>query len=97
MSYLDGIATEIRDEVPESAFSADHSESLFRAYAVLLLAKGAEVTEEDVHNAWVAWMTDRGERHSSMVPFDQLQPETRAEDSPFVRAIRQVAERSRRI
>ena len=58
---------------------------------VLLLAKGEEVTREDVHNAWVAWMLDKGEAHESMVPFAELSAETQAEDSPFMAAVRAVA------
>ena len=65
--------------------------SLFLLYAVLLLAKGEDVTREDVHNAWVAWMEFNGEEHKSMVPFTELPPDTQAEDSPFVIAIRSVA------
>lgn len=60
-------------------------------YAVLLLAKGESVSAEDVHNAWVAWMAARGEIHESMRPFSELTSATKAEDSPFVMAIRRVA------
>ena len=69
----------------------ENTSDLFLLYGVLLLAKGEAVTREDVHNAWVAWMAIKGEDHQSMVPFSQLPPETQAEDSPFVLAIRQVA------
>ena len=58
---------------------------------MLLLAKGQEVTREDVHNAWVAWMLERGETHESMVPFAELSAETQAEDSPYMVAVRTVA------
>jgi hypothetical protein len=64
-------------------------------YAVLLLAKQENVTGEDVHNAWVAWMLSKGQQHDAMVPFSQLAPNTQAEDSPFVTAIRAVARSSR--
>ena len=57
---------------------------------MLLLAR-EEVTREDVHNAWVAWMTGNGENHESMVPFAKLPTDTQAEDSPLVVAIRTVA------
>jgi hypothetical protein len=91
MTYLDALANEIRGVVAPDALPDEDTSSLFRIYAVLLMAKGQEVTREDVHNAWVAWMLDKGETHNSMVLFDDLPAETQAEDSPFVVAIRTVA------
>ncbi len=93
MTYLDAVAEEIRRAVPGDALPAEDTSGLFLMYAVLLLAKGEAVTREDVHNAWVAWMADKGEAHESMAPFAELPPETQAEDSPFVVAIRAVARR----
>jgi hypothetical protein len=96
MTYLDTLAEEIRGAVAADALPQDEdTSSLFRTYAVLLLAKGEEVTREDVHNAWVAWMLDRGETHESLVPFAELSAETQAEDSPFMVAVRTVARRYR--
>jgi hypothetical protein len=92
-TYLDVLADEIRREVPVDALPDDNTDDLFRSYAVLLLAKGEEVSRQDVHNAWVAWMSARGEEHESMRPFEQLPDDTKAEDSPFVLAIRRVAVR----
>lgn len=91
MSYLDGVADEIRGAVRQDALPDEDTTDLFRLYAVLLLAKGDAVTREDVHNAWVAWMLARGEDHESLVPFSDLDPPTQVEDGPFVVAIREVA------
>ncbi|MHB1847244.1 MAG: DUF7701 domain-containing protein [Deltaproteobacteria bacterium] len=94
MTYLDDIAADIRNAVAENALPDEDTTGLFLSYAVLLLAKGEDVTREDVHNAWVAWMSSKGhgdESHESMLPFSELPPETQAEDSPFVVAIRTVA------
>jgi len=91
VTYLDPIAEAIKQQVPKDALPAEDATDLFRAYAVLLLAKGEDVTRRDVHNAWVAWMTTRGKRHPSMRPFEELPEDTKAEDSPFVNAIRHVA------
>lgn len=94
MTYLDALAEEIRRAVSPSALPDEDTTGLVLSYAVLLLAKGEDVTREDVHNAWVAWMSSKGhgdESHESMVPFSELPPETQAEDSPFVIAIRTVA------
>jgi hypothetical protein len=95
MTYLDQIAHAIRQAAQPDALPDDVTTDLFRLYAVLLLAKDSEVTHEDVHNAWVAWMLSKGEHHPSLVPFEELDAQTQAEDSPFMGAIREVA-RSRR-
>jgi len=91
MTYLGALADEIRRAVAPDALPGEDATNLFRTYAVLLLAKGQEVTREDVHNAWVAWMLEKGETHESMVPFAELSAETQAEDSPFMVAVRTVA------
>lgn len=90
MTYLQRIAGLIRSEVPADLVPED-SDSLFLLYAVLARAKGASVTPEDVHDAWVAWCDLRGVQHSSAVPFADLDEETQSEDEPFVAAIRTVA------
>jgi hypothetical protein len=92
VTYLDLLAGAIHDAVPSEALPGEDTADLFRLYAVLLLAKGEGVTPEDVHNAWVAWMASKGEDHESMVPFADLPDETQTEDSPFVVAIRSVAQ-----
>lgn len=89
--YLNELAEEIRRSVPPTALPDGDTSSLFRTYAVLLLAKGEAVTRADVHNAWVAWMAQHDDNHESLVPFSALDPETQAEDSPYVVAIRKVA------
>lgn len=91
--YLNDIARAIRDEVPAAALPEGTTLDLFRLYAVLLLAKGHNVTHEDVHNAWVAWMASRDADHDALVPFSALDADAQAEDSPFVTAIRAVARR----
>lgn len=91
MTYLDQVAATIREAVPVDALPEGDTTNLFLLYAVLLLAKGEDVTRRDVHNAWVAWTISKGEAHESLVPFDKLDPRTQAEDSPFVIAIRAAA------
>jgi hypothetical protein len=87
VTYLDEMADAIRLNVPPQALPQGDVDALFRVYAVLALAKGDRATREDVHNAWVAWMLDRGESHESIRPFQELDERTKEEDSPFVRAI----------
>jgi len=93
MSYMSDLAYEIRNEIPQRLLPAQNTDLLFLMYALLLIAKGRGVGPEDVHNAWAVWMTHTGQSHESLVPFDQLADSTKAEDLPFVEAIRRVAER----
>lgn len=86
-SYLDELATAIRGHAPSGGSSTRDLDSLFRLYAVLALAKGVEVTAEDVHNAWVAWTQDSDADHSALRPFSQLDHETQLEDCPYAEAI----------
>ncbi|MEV5595666.1 hypothetical protein [Streptomyces sp. NPDC052496] len=96
MTYLDRLATLIRSCLPAEAEPPADSDGLFRIYAVLLRAKGEQVTEEDVHDAWSAWMLSVDGRHRALVPFRELDPETRAFDIPYAQAIRAAARRLRK-
>ena len=93
VGYLTQLAQEIRDEVPPDLLPDGDLNLLFSMYAVLALAKGAAVEEEDVHNAWVAWMIHEGKSHRALRPYRLLPATTRRLDGPFVRAIRAVANR----
>jgi hypothetical protein len=87
MSYVDEIAQQIRNEVFPDDLPESDLDSLFLFYAVLCLTKGSDVSRRDVHDAWSAWMTLRGEEHEALIPFDDLRPDLRAEDAPFVAAM----------
>jgi hypothetical protein len=91
MTYLDEIALKIRKQTPADVLPTGDTGSLFRLYALLLLAKGDTVTTADVHNAWAAWMQEQDPYHRSIKPFAELSAETQASDEPFVQAIRHVA------
>jgi hypothetical protein len=93
VTYLDELAAEIERLVPRELIPQEDTGALFRLYAVLALAKGPAIDASDVHDAWAAWMQERDPGHRSLKPFDELDPETKASDEPFVRAIRAVAER----
>ncbi|MEU8029195.1 hypothetical protein [Streptomyces sp. NPDC049099] len=93
MTYLDALADRIRSCLPPHAEPPADSDALFRLYAVLLQAKGEQVTDEDVHNAWCAWMQTVNGNHKALVPFDDLDQETRAADAPYTQAIRTAARR----
>lgn len=91
MTYLSDVADEIMRELPPDLVPSEGAGDLMLGYAVLCLAVGQAVTAENVHDAWTAWMTARGQEHDSMVPFEELSPEVQIEDEPFVSAIRRVA------
>lgn len=89
MNYLDELAERIRANVPPDALPEGDTRSLFLLYAVLALAKGEQVTNRDVHNAWAAFMAQQDPGHESLVPFEELDSDTREEDTPYVLAIRE--------
>lgn len=91
MSYLDDVASAIRARVPARALPPGELDGLFRLYAVLALAKGDTVTDQDVHDAWAAWTQERDPLHAALRPFDDLDPETQAADAPYGDAIRAAA------
>lgn len=61
-------------------------------YAVLLRAKGTEVTESDVHDAWSAWMATQNAQHPSLAPYSELAEDVKTQDQVFVAAIRGAAD-----
>jgi hypothetical protein len=88
MNYLVAIANHIQSKL-EASLIPDQGDParLFRLYAVLALAKGEAVSLADVHNAWVAWMTDYDPKHTAIRPFDELDRKTALSDEPFRRAV----------
>ncbi|MFF1874464.1 hypothetical protein [Streptomyces sp. CB03911] len=94
MTYLDHLADLIRSCLPSTATPPADSDDLFRIYAVLLRSKGEQVTDEDVHDAWSAWMQSVNATHRALVPFQELSAETRAFDTPYAEAIRTAARKA---
>lgn len=90
--YLHEIAAKIRANVPADKLPSGESDALFLLYAVLLRAKGRDVTHSDVHDAWSAWMCTRDGTHESLVPYDTLSDDIQAEDRTFTAAIHQAAD-----
>lgn len=91
-NYIREVALLIREKVDQSSLPDVGLDDLFDSYAVLALAKGKEVTDEDVHNAWSAWATKYAPESESLVPFDQLSEDVRSQDTRFTNAIHDVAE-----
>jgi len=95
MDYVTRIAQLIRAELDPGMLPDGPIDDLLQLYAVLALTLGQDVCAADVHDAWVAWMARRNISHEALVPFDELDKDTAAEDTPFVMAIRAVAEAQR--
>jgi hypothetical protein len=91
-SYIDKIAVEIRRSAEPNAASADEDLSLYRIYAVLLLAKGRDVTAEDVHNAWAAWASEHEPESWSLLPFKEIPIRVQCKDKYYVDVIHKVIE-----
>lgn len=90
-SYLDHDAHRIRACLPDGVSVPANSEILFRLYAALLRAKGADTQLSDVHDAWAVWMSIVEPDHEAIRPFDELDATTRHKDEPFLAAIRKAA------
>jgi hypothetical protein len=93
LSYLDKIAAEIQHMAEPGIVPSGRDLSLYRIYAVLLLAKGHQVTLEDVHNAWAAWASESETESRNLVPFKELSAHTQTKDEPYMNAIHEVARR----
>jgi len=86
--YLDEVAALIRAHIPPNRLPEGNADELLRIYAVLLRAKGKNIAQSDVHDAWAAWMVDRDANHESLVPYAKLPEHVKEEDRVFVEAIR---------
>ena len=89
--YLTEDAQLIRSLLPPSAQPPGGDDALFLGYAVLMRAKGLEVTPEDVHDMWAAWMLTRDPHHPAIVPMEELAPGVQAMDVPYAQAIHAAA------
>ena len=89
-TYLEDDCALIGSFIPEGLLPPN-SQFLLLMYAVLLRAKGEQVTAADVHDAWVAWTVSTGQDHAAAVPFSELRRAKQMEDAPFVEAIHSAA------
>lgn len=90
-NYIQVVAEKIKQNFRPEELPKDGLADLFDSYAVLALTKGATVTNEDVHDAWVSWATKYSPESDSLIPYDQLSKSVQDEDSKFTAAIKKVA------
>lgn len=91
MNYLDKLAAEIQRTADPKSVPPDEYLPLYRLYAILLLAKGQDVTAEDVHNAWTAWASEHDPENRNLLPFKELSLPVQRKDQTYVDAIHKVA------
>jgi hypothetical protein len=93
MNYLERVAQAIYEAAfLDADWDSETDKILYRIYAVLALSKGVNTTNEDVHDAWSAWMLGYHPDHWSIIPYQQLPAATQALDEPYTRAIHEVAQ-----
>ncbi len=96
MNYLDLLAAEIQRTAEPESSPPDEYLPLYRQYAVLLRAKGEEVTSEDIHDAWAAWASDHEPDNEDLKPFKELSLSVQQRDDIYRDAVRAVARRMNR-
>lgn len=89
--YLEEIARIIRSYIPKDRLPDSNSDTLLLSYALLLRAKGVEITSSDIHDAWAVWINGVNPNHEALVPYDKLAPEVQQQDFVFVTAVRRAA------
>lgn len=90
---MDALALRVRSALPDDLLLAGAGglDDLCRIYALLVLVRGPGISAEDVHDAWATWMAIRGVDHQAIVPFADLDEETKLKDEPFAAALRSLA------
>ena len=90
--YLDDLAETIRSYIQADQLPEGDTDDLLRLYAVLLRAKGVNITHSDIHDAWSAWMAKRDGEHVSLVAYEDLAEDVREDDRVFATAVRRAAD-----
>jgi hypothetical protein len=91
-NYIRNIAEKIRKQVDQSALPDKGLDDLFDSYAVLALAKGKNVTNEDVHDAWSAWASKYDPTSDALIPYADLPADKQNDDTRFTDAIKHIAD-----
>ena len=92
-TYIDRVYTLVQEA------TGLKSKETIKMYSLLVLTKGENITLSDIHDGWSMVMNFKetnppycyGHEHKSLVPFDQLSPETQARDEKYLKALKQVA------
>lgn len=90
-NYVEEVSARIRALIDPNKLPNKGLSRLFSSYALLALSKGAEVSNEDVHDAWSIWATQYDPDNDSIVPYEELSADVQSEDTIFRDAIRKVS------
>lgn len=85
-NYIKNAKDILRETFEENNLVVD--EGLLDLYTLLLLTKGLETTEKDVHEAWAIYTNQINPRHKSLIPFEGLTKEVQDLDAPYTEAIK---------
>lgn len=92
-TYIDKVVNLVKKE------TGLKGNQLIRYYALLVLAKGENITLQDIHNGWSMDMNFKeknkycyGHDHFSIVPFDKLSKDIKAKDGRYLEGLKRVAE-----
>jgi len=84
MNYIQEVK-EMLDE--KLKMSGTEYEDLLEVYTLLVLIKGIDCTNEDVHDAWSVWQNKIDPTHQSLTFFEGLTEEVQELDSKYRDAI----------
>lgn len=89
MNYLEKLAWEIFVLAGGSLCEVfEEDKPLYLGYAVLCLAKGEEVTNADIHDAWAAnEIVNGNEKHKSLIPYNELSEDVQTIDRLYRDAV----------
>ena len=79
MNYIEKIKKELQKEFN---FSKEYI-GLLDYYALLVLVKGKNCTNEDVHDAWSIWQNRTNPKHKSLKPFNELTKKIQKLDTKY--------------
>jgi hypothetical protein len=83
MTYIEKLIAEILYEFPKLADKPE----LVDLYAAIVLAKGIELDNRAVHDAWSVWKNRTQPDHRSIIDYDDLSPEVQEMDTKYTRGL----------
>lgn len=81
----------VQEKIDELGQILNLPAELMDLYILLVFVKGAEVTLEDVHDAWSVWKNRIRPDHHSLIPFDELSETVQELDRKYADGIARVA------
>lgn len=81
----------VQEKIDELGQILNLPAELMDLYILLVFVKGADVTLEDVHDAWSVWKNRIRPDHHSLIPFDELSETVQELDRKYADGIAKVA------